>query len=481
MGKGKEEVAVVVERYDRGDFASSMAETEKKREDSGKAPLLPGESSKASSASKPSSSGGPAMAFAFWFYFTVAVSLVTVLFISLPRIERTDDVSWFLTLPDGLRSHYSTGKFIKVNPAGGGEQMQVFAVELGKKDAETVLLVHGLGCSSYSFRRVVRSLAAGGLRAVAIDMPGSGFSDEVSLVNNAKWGGPFGWICGIFGEIKEKGIFWGFDQLIETGEIQERPTRVSSSEGLEYRPAEMGLILGQVINSMSLAPVHLVLHDSALIAGKNWVSANAGLVSSLTLIDASPKSAAFPSPLLRLPVLDHLLLGSKTLFTWLLRLCCARSVDGVDAEAYRLVLKRKNRRTAVLAAWRALNHSLDVGEWANSEELEGLPIQVLWSNSLSDQWIDEGRRVNASIPHAKFTFHFGGRWPQEDAAEEISGMIADFVSSIPKSIKRIEEDTVPDHMQKMFEEASNQDHHHHGHDQDYGLGYMGMYGLGHGW
>lgn len=458
-----------------------MAETDqKKREDSEKLPELPGDSSKASSTSKPSSSSGPVAAFAFWFYFTVAVSLVTLLFVSLPRIERKDDLSWFFALPDGLRSHYSTGKLIKVNPSGGCEPMQVFAVEVGKKDAETVFLVHGLGCSSYSFRKVLRSLAADGFRVVAVDMPGSGFSDEMSLVSDAKWGGTFGWIWSIFAEIKEKGIFWGFDQLIETGEIQERPTRVSASEGSEYGSEEMGAILGQVIDSLALAPFHLVLHDSALIAGRNFVSANVGLVSSLTLIDASPKSAAFPSPLLRLPLLGHLLLGSKTLFAGLLRLCCARTFDGLNAEAYRLVLKRKNRRSAVLVAYRALNYSLDVGEWANSEELKGLPVQVLWSNTLSDQWINEGRRVAASIPRARFTFHSGGRWPQEDAAEEISGMIANFVSSLPKSVRQIEEDTVPDHIQKMFEEAKHQDH-HHGQDQHHGLGHMGMYDLDHGW
>ncbi|XP_020574617.1 protein AUXIN RESPONSE 4 [Phalaenopsis equestris] len=427
-----------------------MAETEKKREGGEIAPELTGESSKAASTSKPSSSGGPATVFAFWFYFTVAVSLITLLFISLPRIERKDDLSWFLTLPDGLRSHYSAGKLIKVNPIGGGEPMQVFAVELGKKDAETVLLVHGLGCSSYSFRRVLHSLAAGGLRTVAIDVPGSSFSDELSLVNNAKRGDPLGWIWNIFAEIKEKGFFWGFDQLIETGEIRERPAMVSSRKESEYGSEMMGAILGQVIDSMALAPVHLVLHDSALIAGTNWVSANAGLVSSLTLIDSSPMSAAFPSPLLRLPVLGHLLLGSKTLFAGLLRLCCARSIDIVDSEAYRLVLKRKNRRSAALAIWRALNHSLDVGEWINSEEVKGLPVQLLWSNTLSDQWIDEGRRIDASILRAKFLFHSGGRWPQEDAAEEISEMIANFVSSLPKSIRRIEENTVPDHIRKFL-------------------------------
>lgn len=462
-----------------------MAETEKKREDDGKAPLLPGESSRTPSTSK-SVSSGASNALAFWGYFTVAVSLVTLLFISLPRFERTDERSWFLSLPDGLRRHYSAGKFVKVIPPGGSAPIQVFAVELGPREAETVLLVHGIGCSSYSFRRILRSLAAGGIRAVAVDLPGTGFSDELSLLNSAKWGHSLGWLLSIYAEIKEKGLFSGFDQLIQTGNIQERPARVLSNEESGYGTVEMGQILAQAIDSMALAPVHLVLHDSALCVGLNWASANTGSVSSVTLMDASPQSAAFPSPLLRFPVMGHLLLGSNTLFAGMLRLCCARSIDGSDAEAYRVLLKRKNGGREAAAAWKASNHSLNVGEWVNSDQLKGLPVQVLWSNSLSDQWIDEGRRVSAEIPRAKLTFHSGRRWPQEDAAEEISELIANFVSSLPKSIRRMEEDPAPDRTEKRFQEASHQVHHGHhdhydGHGQSHGLDYMGMDGLGHWW
>ncbi|KAK8933258.1 Protein AUXIN RESPONSE 4 [Platanthera zijinensis] len=385
-----------------------MAEAEKNREDDGEAPLLPEKPSRTSLASK-SPSSSPFKAFAFWGYFTVAVSIVTLLFVSLPCIERTDQRSWFLSLPDGLLRHYSSGKLIKVNPPSGGAPTQVFAVEIGPREAETVLLLHGLGCSSYSFRRILHSLSAGGLRVVAVDLPGAGFSDEITLVNNAKWGRLLEVISSVYEEVKAKGLFSGFDRLIETGEIQERPIRVSASEDSGY----MGQILGQMIDTMALAPVHLVLHDSALLAASNWVSANKGLVSSVTLMDASPQSAAFPSSLLNMPVLGHLLLGSKSVFAGLLRLCCARSVNGSDAEAYRLVLKRKNGGSeAAAAAWRSLNRSFNVGEWANSVELKDMPVQILWSNSLSDQWIDEGRRVAAEIPRAKFSFHSGGRWPQ---------------------------------------------------------------------
>ncbi|KAG0494824.1 hypothetical protein HPP92_005818 [Vanilla planifolia] len=353
--------------------------------------------------------------------------------------------------------------------------MQVFVVEIGPRESETVLLVHGLGCSSYSFRHVLSLLAHGGLHAVAVDLPCSGFSDEVPLVkNHGEWGGLFGYMWSIYAEIKENGVFSGFDNLIETGEIKDKPVRVSSCDGSR----EIGQILGQLIGSMALAPVHLVLHDSALVSLANWVFANPGIVSSVTIMDASPQSAAFPSPLLNFPVVGHLLLRSKSLFGGLLRLCCSRSVDGLDAEAYRLLLKRSGR-----CAWRTLNHSLDVGEWANSEEMKGLPVQVLWSNTLSDRWIDEGRRVASSISRAKLLFHSGNRWPQEDAANEISRMITDFVSSLPKSNRQMEvEGATHEHIQQLYEDAKhNAHHHHHNHGLDHSQGYMGMYGFDHEW
>jgi hypothetical protein len=66
------------------------------------------------------------------------------------------------------------------------------------------------------------------------------------------------------------------------------------------------------------------------------------------------------------------------------------------------------------------------------------------------------------------------------------------VSSLPKSAKKVEEEVIPEHIQKMFDEAKSSDHHHHhhhghngGHDHHdshaHGAGYMDAYGLGHGW
>ncbi|WOK93053.1 protein AUXIN RESPONSE 4 isoform X1 [Canna indica] len=455
-------------------------------------PLPPPQPPDASPSSAPQHTGrrsSAASAFTFWAYLALFVSLIAVL---LPSPSPSSDArSWFLSLPDDLRLHHARGKLIKAHAAAS--TLQVFAVEAGPPDGDSVLLLHGLGCSSFSFRRVLPSLASGGLRAVAVDLPGSGFSDPLP-VGDRRW--PFGWIGDVYSEIKEKGIFWAFDQLVETGQMpyDQIGVRVSGNDGdasSSYGPAEIGRVIGQVIDSIGLAPVHLVLHDSASPAALNWASANPGSVRSVTLIDSSAESAAFPSKILGIPVIGPLLLRSRFMFGGLLRLCCSRSMDESAAEAYRLLLKGKDGREAIVATGKALNFSFNLEEWTRLEAMKDVPLHVLWSNMWSDRWIDEGKRISAASPMGKFSYHSGGRWPQEDAPEEISGMIAQFLSSLPKLDKKKEE-PLPEHAARLFDEATDthHDHHHHhhhyhghghGHGHDHAAGYMDMYGVGQGW
>lgn len=187
--------------------------------------------------------------------------------------------------------------------------------------------------------------------------------------------------------------------------------------------------MAQVVDSIALPPVHLVLHDSALGVGANWASANPSSVRSVTLVDAAAESAAFPARLIGVPVLGRILLGSRAVFAGLIK----------------------------------------------------LPVQVIWSNNWSDLWIDEGRRVAAAVPRAKLGSHSGGRWPQEDAADVIAKMIAQFVLALPKSVKQDIKAPVPEHIQRIFDEAKANgqldDNHHHEHDDEHTTGYMSMYGL----
>ncbi|RZC72605.1 hypothetical protein C5167_048087 [Papaver somniferum] len=70
----------------------------------------------------------------------------------------------------------------------------------------------------------------------------------------------------------------------------------------------------------------------------------------------------------------------------------------------------------------------------NLESLDknNVPIQVLWSRNWSEEWTKEGIWVASKLPAADFITHPGGRWPQEDEADEMAETISKFVASRPK-------------------------------------------------
>ncbi|OBI92546.1 alpha/beta fold hydrolase [Mycobacterium asiaticum] len=53
-----------------------------------------------------------------------------------------------------------------------------FVLDEGPRDAPVVLCVHGVPASAYLYRKVIPALAAGGLRGVAVDLPGLGFTER---------------------------------------------------------------------------------------------------------------------------------------------------------------------------------------------------------------------------------------------------------------------------------------------------------------
>ncbi|CAN0914259.1 Protein AUXIN RESPONSE 4 [Linum grandiflorum] len=436
--------------------------------------------------------------FAFWFYFTLGVSIITLSTVFLSSFSQSSDPkSFFLSLPSPLRSHYSNGRIVKVQLAQSQKPVEVFVFQ-GKKisrGSENVLIVHGLGLNSFSFRKFVNSLASRGIHGVAFDVPGNGFSDKSREVMEERGNGFFERLIDVYGLIKEKGLFWAFDNMVETGELPYEAVQSHfSREKSVARPIvldseEIGKVLGQVIGTIGLAPVHLVLHDSSLNMVANWVSENPSLVRSVTLVDTGSRSA-LPLWVLQFPLLREVVLGSNFVYQRLVSACCSKGISGADLESYRMVLR--DGRSAVVGTEMMMNASFDVAEWGGLDGVKGMPMQVVWSSSWSKEWSDEGRRVSEALPQAKFVEHSGGRWPQDDTAEEIAEHVATFVASLPKSVREAEEERVPEHIQKMLDEAKqNPNHHHHhhghsnldiGHDHGHGSdGYMDAYGLGQAW
>ncbi|KAE8686636.1 Protein AUXIN RESPONSE 4 [Hibiscus syriacus] len=431
--------------------------------------------------------------FAFWFYFTFGISLITFLFVSFSSLSPQDPKSWFLSLPYPLRLHYSNGRIIKVQTSPNQSPIEVFVSENGQlSSSENVMVVHGLGLSSYSYREMIKVLGSKGVHVIALDLPGNGFSDKSRVEVEEGTNGILGRFKEVYSLIQEKGVFWAFDQMVETGELpyEEIKSRVlvkKSVNVIEIGSEEMGSVMGQVIGTMGLAPVHLVLHDSAFLMAANWISENSRFIRSITLIDTGLKPA-LPTWVLNIPVVNEIVLRFSFVYARFINLCCTKGINQSELEAHRYLLKGWEARKAVVGIEKKLNHSFNVEEWGGLDGIKGMPMQVLWSNDWSDEWSKEGKRIAEALPGAKFVTHFGGRWPQESIAGEVAENVAQFVTSLPKTVRQVEEEPIPEHIQKMFDEAKDSDRHHHhhhhhghGHDHDHAAGFMDAYGLGHTW
>ncbi|KAL3636160.1 hypothetical protein CASFOL_020707 [Castilleja foliolosa] len=418
----------------------------------------------------------PVNPFQFWFYSILIVSLTTLFFTILSYLSPQDPKTWFINLPPILRTHYSSGRTIKVQTAPNLPQIELFSVQQGPIDSDSrVLIVHGIGCSSFAFKNVITSLGNKNVHSVAIDLPGSGFSDKTLVVteDNPGGSGVFGELWDVYEDIKEKGLFWGFDQLVEQGYVDpEENSKARASKKrdvekpVEFGSEEMGKVLGQVIDSMGLSPVDLVLHDSAFSLSANWILENRASIRSLVVLDGGMSGTSFPLWVLGLPVVRELVLGSRFLFERII-------VSGPEADAHRILLKGRDGVKAVVGMGKKLNSSFDLSEWGGRDEVKDLPVLVLWSGERAE----EGKQAFAgALPMATFGTHSGGRWPKEDSAEEVAKSVYEFVSSLPKVAKPI-----PIHI----EERIGGDHDHdHGHDGHYHAhaGYMDdAYGLGHEW
>lgn len=376
----------------------------------------------------------------FWFYLTAAVSLLALL---LPHFLSPHAAP---PLPPLLRRHLADGRILKLHP-----YPDLFAVtsrpavHSAQQQHHPVLVLPGLAAGSFSFRGLLSSLSSRGFVAAAIDLPGQGLSPPPAAPPRAN----------PLREIIDRGIFHAFEHLVETGEVPFQETGPEPSRSF-YAADEAAAAVARAVDVLGLAPVHLVLHDSALPAGAAFVSANPDAVLSVTLVDATAALPAFPAAVFDVPVLWRLALRVPALFKGLMRLSCARGMDAEEAEAHRVTMRGEGRREAVYETWKSLNQSFDLREWrSSSEKLRRLPMMVLWSGSFSDKWINEGKKVTAALPDTRFVYHYGGRWPQVDAYEEISNVIAEFVTSLPKSVENENEEHRSHSIDHSFDEATD--------------------------
>jgi len=88
------------------------------------------------------------------------------------KVLRTDDAR-FATIPD----FEFAPRYVQI-PSGDGGSLRMHYVDEGPRDAPVVVMLHGEPSWSYLYRKVIRAVVAGGLRAVAPDLVGFGRSDK---------------------------------------------------------------------------------------------------------------------------------------------------------------------------------------------------------------------------------------------------------------------------------------------------------------
>ncbi len=76
------------------------------------------------------------------------------------------------------------GKYLSVADAGG--KLDLFTLQLGPEDGLAVLLVHGPGAWSETWKQTMQQLANAGFRAIAIDLPPFGVSERPANADYSK-------------------------------------------------------------------------------------------------------------------------------------------------------------------------------------------------------------------------------------------------------------------------------------------------------
>ncbi|KAJ7531912.1 hypothetical protein O6H91_14G064100 [Diphasiastrum complanatum] len=459
-------------------------------------------------------SGASVNAFVFWAYFVGFVSVLTLALAIISNLGSLDEKGEFLAMPLAVRQHFSKGRMIKVEMGARRQPMKVFVRAEGPLEGEAILMIHGIGGSSFLYRKVIPLLAAHGHYAIAVDLPGSGLSEKSILreVDDAELGlmeAFVGRCRQVYEEIAEKGLFWRLEELFETGALPE-VLPFKNKLDLKQRPISwdtegLSEVLKQVLDSFGISAVHLVAHDTGLTIGHTFASRYPSQLRSITIVDALPHKASFPLSILSIPGIGFVLSRPSFLYRILLQACCVRNLSPSEAEAHGFLLRRGNGRQSMLEMARTFNHCADLSSSATKKVLNEIPLQILWASSWSNEWVEDGKQLSAHFPNASSVSHLGSRWPQEDVAEEIFEVIDKFVSSLGRTVRPSTKEEFPEHIQRMFDEMASSggnleshshghehqhdhSHQHHDHDHrdhdhnhhdphDHGAAYMGGHGM----
>ncbi len=260
--------------------------------------------------------------------------------------------------------------------------------------AGKVLLIHGFGGSTYSWRFVGPAMASWGYFTVAVDLPGFGYSDRSSAADL----GDLGW----------SELMWQLIQALED---------IGLTEHEELGGGDKWIVAGHSIGGRVAAAM-----------GAQWPQR----LQALILVDAALYGPPAAVPLLRFPTVRWLakkwvqnqLLNERGIER-LLTSAYGRTPTPAEVEAYLRPLLQPETVPVILRVGRELPE-------ISGEDLSRIdcPSLVIWGDQ--DAWIDmkNALRIFNDLANAEiYLVHGAGHIPTETHPEQVIERIRTFLGS----------------------------------------------------
>ncbi len=285
------------------------------------------------------------------------------------------------TVDEVLAAHRAAGE--RFEAAGVGSFVRA------EGEGDPVVLMHGLPSSSFLYRKVIRELAARGLRAISFDLPGLGFAD--------------------------------------------RPP------DFDYTFTGLGRFAVAAVEALGLERFHLVVHDAGGPVGFELAAAIPERVRSLTLLNTVVDMNTVPFPMEiyarfatgdRWPALPPAPITRELLYRIGIRNRAA--VPPAEVDVYRRLVLREDNGRAYLQIMRNLERTAEKARLYGSvvdTRRVSYPVQIIWG---ADDPILSLRKHGWAARDAAgirgITTLPGKHFLQEDLAPEIAATVADFVA-----------------------------------------------------
>ncbi len=307
-----------------------------------------------------------------WFLFSLAA--IFVLFSLLP---------YFIPLQQMMGARYElayeNSEFNEVE----GVEIHFRQWKESEQDRVNILLVHGLGGSTFSWRHTFPALSTEGYRVIAVDLPGFGLSER--------------------------------------------------REGLEHSAAaRAGQLLFLLEELYPGEKWHLVGHSMGGAVVTAMAIQEPHIFKSITLV-AGALSGSEPSPfnfLLQYPpasrwirVLGPRLLFNETRFEQILASAYGREPSAEETEGYYLPLTIENTDIVLVDLIKRVPESL-----LSRLDALVLPVILIWGEN--DAWVplEQGKILAELIPGSELVIIEGeGHCPMETSPERFNAILTDFL------------------------------------------------------